>query len=155
MALTNLDIDQLLRADPMVARRYLGTFAIDQLTDTVLPPGRQCLVVNTAPSDVRVGHWIALVCNRTQCDVFCPFGLSYGAMLSPFLNKNGIEVVRYNRFRVQAYDSLYCGYFVVLYLRYRMRGMSLRKFLQLFSTTTEINDTIVRALCSRTIDRVR
>ena len=55
-------------------------------------------------------------------------------------NKNIIG----NIFRIQAYDSVMCGYFCIGFIKYRLKGNSLTDFTNLFSPSDfKKNDDII------------
>ena len=73
-------------------------------------------------------HWIALFCNRNETVYF-------DMVLNMFLKKlnNLLEIKAANIFRVQANDSLMCGYFCIGFIDVMRTGKKLTDFTNLFS----------------------
>ena len=57
-----------------------------------------------------------------------------------FKNKN----VKTNIFRIQAYDSIMCGYFCIAFIDFMLKGKSLTEYTNLFSPNDfQKNDDII------------
>ena len=54
-------------------------------------------------------------------------------------NKN----IKTNIFRIQAYDSIMCGYFCIEYIDFMLAGKTLTEFENLFSSNTFKNGNII------------
>ena len=81
---------------------------------------------------VDVGtHWIALFCNRSEIAYFYSFGVEHvPEEIKEFVgNKNIIA----NIFRVQANNSVMCGYFCIGSIDFMLAGKKLTDFASLFS----------------------
>ena len=92
---------------------------------------------------VDVGtHWIALFCSRNEVAYFDSFGIEHipKAIKSFIENKN----IKTNIFRVQANDSVMCGYFCIGFIDFMLAGKKLTDFTSLFSPYDfEKNDDII------------
>ena len=62
-------------------------------------------------------HWIALYVNTKTVTYFDSFGVKHIL----------------NIFRIQAYDSVVCGYFCIGFIEFMFKGSSLTDFTSLFS----------------------
>ena len=76
-------------------------------------------------------HWIALFCNRSEIVYFNSFGAEHvPEEIKEFVgNKNIIA----NIFRVQANNSVMCGYFSMEFIDFMVAGKKLTGFTNMFS----------------------
>ena len=76
-------------------------------------------------------HWIALFCNRNEIVYFGSFGVEHvPEEIKEFIwNKN----IKVNIFRVQANDSVMCGYFCIGFIDFMLAGKKLTDYTNLFS----------------------
>ena len=76
-------------------------------------------------------HWIALICNRNEIVYFNSFGIEHvPEEIKEFVeNKNIIA----NIFRVQANNSVMCGYFCIGFIDFMLAGKKLTDFTSMFS----------------------
>ena len=76
-------------------------------------------------------HWIALFCNRSEIVYFDSFGVEHvPEEIKEFVrNKNIIA----NIFRVQANNSVMCGYFCIGFIDFILAGKKLTYFTNMFS----------------------
>ena len=76
-------------------------------------------------------HWIALFCNRNKTLYFESFGVEHvPEEIKEFIrNKNIIA----NIFRVQANNSVMCGYFYIGFMDFMLAGNKLTDYNSLFS----------------------
>ena len=81
-------------------------------------------------SDIET-HWIALYVNNKTVTYFNSFGDDHiSKEIKKFMNNRNIIA---NIFRIQAYDSVICGYFCIGYINYMFKGKSLTDFTNFFS----------------------
>ena len=87
-------------------------------------------------------HWIALYVNNKSATYFDSFGVEHiPKEIKKFIgNKNIIADI----FRIQAYDSVMCGYFCIGFINFMFTGNSLTGFTNLFSPNDfKKNDNII------------
>ena len=87
-------------------------------------------------------HWIALFCERSETVYFDSFGVEHlPEEIKEFIgNKN----TKANIFRVQANNSIMCGYFCIGFIDFMVAGKKLTDFTSLFSPhDIEKNDGII------------
>ena len=87
-------------------------------------------------------HWIALFCRRSEIVYFDSFGVEHvPEEIKEFIgNKNIIA----NIFRVQANNSVMCGYFCIGFIDFMLAGKKLTDFTSLFSPYDfKKNDNII------------
>ena len=76
-------------------------------------------------------HWIALFCNRSEIVYFNSFGIEHvPEEIKEFIGNKNIKA---NIFRVQANDSVMCGYFCIRFIDFMLAGKKLTDFTRLFS----------------------
>ena len=87
-------------------------------------------------------HWIALYVNNKTVIYFDSFGVEHipKEVKTFIINKNIIA----NIFRLQAYDSVMCGYFCIGFIDYMFMGKSLTDYTNPFSPNNfKKNDDII------------
>ena len=121
------EIEAILRRN----KRFLGCFAWDQLPPfpSSLP---KSLIINTAKSDSRGEHWVAIVLQKKQCFYFDSFGL-------PIINDYNLEFIRdaYNKVTytdncIQSANSDMCGKFCIAFIKYVHSKSSYNTFIEQF-----------------------
>ena len=87
-------------------------------------------------------HWIALFCNRSEIVYFDSFGVEHvPEEIKEFAGNKNIIV---NIFRVQANNSVMCGYVCIGFLNFMLAGKKLTGFTRLFSPCDfKKNDSII------------
>ena len=94
-------------------------------------------------NNVDVGtQWIALFCNRIEIVYLDSFGVEYlPKEIKEFIGNKNIKA---NIFRVQANNSIMCGYFCTGLIDFMLAGKKLTDFTSLFSPYDfEKNDRII------------
>ena len=92
-------------------------------------------------ADVGI-HWIALFCNRNEIVYFNSFGVEHvPEEIKEFIGNKSIKA---NIFRVQASDSVMCGYFCIGFIHFMLAGKKLTDYTNLFSPhDLKKNDNII------------
>ena len=68
-------------------------------------------------------HWVALHVNNNDVTYFDSFGVEHILKeIKTFINNKNI---RTNIFRIQAYDSVMCGYFCIGFIDFMFKGKAL------------------------------
>ena len=76
-------------------------------------------------------HWVALYVNNKSATYFDSFGVEHTPKeIMKFLGNKSIIT---NIFRIQAYDSVMCGYFCIGFIDFMFNGNNLTDFTNLFS----------------------
>ena len=122
--LTNFEIQAYYQNEP----RFIGVYSSNNLPDKVK---YGAYVVNLdAYSDIGT-YWIALYVNNKTVTYFDSFGIEHiSKEVKKFINNKNIIA---NIFRIQAYDSVMCGYFCIGFIYYIFMGKSLTDYTNLFS----------------------
>ena len=75
-------------------------------------------------------YWIALFCNRNEIVYFDSFGVEHiPEEIKEFIGNKNIKA---NIFRVQANDSVMCGYFCIGFIDSMLAGKKLTDYTNLF-----------------------
>ena len=76
-------------------------------------------------------HWVALFVKPKYTVYFDSFGIEHiPKKINKFIGNNDIKS---NIFRIQAYDSIMCGYFCIEFFNYMLKGKTLLDYTNLFS----------------------
>ena len=77
-------------------------------------------------------HWVVLyVQNNNSVTYFDSFGVEHiPKEIRAFINNKNIKT---NIFRIQAYDSIMCGYFCIGFIDFMLAGKTLTEYTNLFS----------------------
>ena len=95
-------------------------------------------------------HWVALWVNNNNVTYFDSFGVEHiPKEIKTFIKNRNIKT---NIFRIQAYDSIMCGYFCIGFIDFMSKGKSLTDYTNLFSPNDfkKNNDTILKYFMSNT-----
>ena len=121
--LTNFEIQKYYENEP----RFNGVFSRDNLLKKIKDGA---YVINLDEyADVGT-HWIALFCNRNEIVYFDSFGVEHvPEEIKEFIGNKNIKA---NIFRVQANDSVMCGYFCIGFIDFILAGKKLTDYTSLF-----------------------
>ena len=120
--LTNFEIQKYYQNEP----RFNGVYSRDNLPE--IKDG--AYIINLGEySDIGT-QWVALYVQNNNVTYFDSFGVEHiPKEIKEFVkNKNIIT----NIFRIQAYDSIMCGYFCIGFIDFMLAGKSLTDFTNLF-----------------------
>ena len=87
-------------------------------------------------------HWVALHANNNDVTYFNSFGVEHiPKEIKTYINNKNVKT---NIFRIQAYDSVMCGYFCTGFIDFMFKGKTLTEYTNPFSQNTfEKNDGII------------
>ena len=81
-------------------------------------------------SDIAT-HWVALYVHNNNVTYFHSFGVEHiPKEIKTFIGNKNITT---NIFRIQAYDSIMCGYFCIGFINFMHAGKTLTEYTNLFS----------------------
>ena len=133
--LPNFEIQSYYQNEP----KFNGVFSRDNLLNKIKDGA---YVINLEDySDIGI-HWIALYVKNNDITYFDSFGVEHiPKEIKKFIdNKNIIA----NIFRIQAYDSIMCGYFCIWFINFMFKGKSLTAYTNIFSPNSfKRNDDII------------
>ena len=127
--LTNFEIQKYYKNEP----RFNGVFSRNNLPKKIKDGA---YVINLDKyADVGT-HWIALFCNRNEIVYFDSFGVEHvPEEIKEFIGNKNIKA---NIFRVQANNSIICGYFCIGFIDFMLAGKTLVSFTSMFSPLNSI-----------------
>ena len=107
--------------------RFIGDYSRDNLPDKIR---YGAYVINLDEYSVIGTHWIALYVNNKTATYFYSFGIEHiSKEVKKFVNNKNIIA---STFRIQAYDSVMCGYFCTGFIDFMLKGKSLVDYTNLF-----------------------
>ena len=122
--LRNFEMQMYYQNEP----RFNGVYSRDNLPDKIKDAA---YVINLDEySDIGT-HWIALYVSIKTVTYFDSFGVEHiPKEIKKFINNENIIP---NIFRLQAYDSVMCGYFCIGFIDFMLKGNNLTHSTNLFS----------------------
>ena len=122
--LTNFEIISYFSNEP----RFNGVYSRDNLPKTIK---NGAYIINLDEHTDTGSHWIALFVKNNEVTYFDSFGVEYiPKEIKGFIGNKDIKT---NIFRIQAYDSILCEYFCILFIEFMLKGKTLNDFTNLFS----------------------
>ena len=143
--LTNFEIQEYYQNEP----RFNGVFSRDNLPNNTKKNGAYVINLDEY-HDIGI-HWVALYVNNKIVTYFDSFGvehipkeiLKFIARTSFGLGSHRKKIIT-NIYRIQAYDSIMCGYFCIGFINFMFNGKSLTDYTNLFSPNDfNKNDDII------------
>ena len=122
--LTNIVINEYYKNEP----RFNGVYSRNNLPNKIK---KGPYVINLDEYENTGTHWIALFVKTNEVIYFDSFGIEHiPKEINKFIgNKN----IKSNIFRLQAYDSIMCGYHCIEFINYMLKGKTLLDYTNLFS----------------------
>ena len=122
--LTNLEIKKYYENE----QKFDGVFSRDNLPKKIKDGG---YVTNLDKYADGGTHWIALFCQKIEIVYFDSFGVEHiPEEIKEFIGNKSIKT---NIFRIQANNSVMCGYFCIAFIDFMLAGKRLTDFTTLFS----------------------
>ena len=117
--------------------RFIGVFSRDNMPKKIKDGG---YVINLDEyADVGT-HCIALFCKKSKMVYFDSFGVEHiPEEIKEFIRNKNIQA---NIFRIQANNSVMCGYFCIGFIHFMVTGKKLTDFTNFFLIMTLIRMTI-------------
>jgi len=109
------------------------------------------LVCNTDVSSKPGIHWVAIyVDEEGHGDYFDSFGRPPTKQFEYYLNAYCVRW-SYNRKQLQSINSIFCGYYACFYCLYRSRNIDMNSIVNMFTSDTGFNDSIVHSFVTNKI----
>ena len=140
--LTNFEIQKYYQNDAQLSSKnepkFNGVYSRNNLPK--IKDG--AYVVNLDEYESIETHWIALYAND-NVTYFDSFGVEH--ILKETVKFIGNKNFETNTYRIQAYNSIMCGYFCIGFIDFMVKGRSLLDYINLFSPNDyQKNDKIIR-----------
>ena len=144
--LTNIEINEYYKNEP----RFNGVYSRDNLPNKIK---KGAYVINLDEYENTGTHWVSLFVKTKYTVYFDSFGVEHiPKEINKFINNDTIkssslERIKSNIFRIQAYNSIMCGYFCIEFINYILKGKRLLDYTNLFSPNDfKKNDQIVKRI---------
>ena len=135
--LTNIVISEYYKNEP----RFNGVYSRNNLPKTIK---KEVYVINLDEYENTGTHWVSLFVKPKFTVYFDSFGIEHiPKKINKFINND----IKSNIFRIQAYDSIMCGYFCIEFINYMLKGKSLVDYTNLFSPNDfKKNDQLIKRI---------
>ena len=132
--LTNFEIKKYYQNEP----RFNGVYSRDNLSVKIKDGAY--LISLYEYSDIGT-HWVALYVSNNDVTYFDSFGVEHiPKETKTFISNKSIKI---NIFRIQAYNSIMCGYFCIGFVNFMLAGKTLIDFTSLFSPNNLKKKTMI------------
>ena len=145
--LTNIEISDYYKNEP----RFNGAYSRNNLPKTIK---KGAYVINLDEYENTGTHWVSLFVkpkyttesSSLECTIyFDSFGIEHiPKEINTFI---GNSDVKSNIFRIQACDSIMCGYFCIEFINYMLKGKTLLDYTNLLSSNDfKKNDRVIKRI---------
>ena len=135
--LTNIEINEYYINEP----RFNGGYSRNNLPNKIR---KGAYVINLDDYENADTHWVALFVKPEYTVYFNSFGIEH---ITKEVNKFINNDIKSNTFRIQAYDSIMCGYFCIEFINYMLESKTLLDYTNLFSPNDfKKNDQIIKRI---------
>ena len=126
--LTNFEIQKYYQNEP----RFNGIYSRDNLSERSSTEIKDRAYVINLDEYCDIGtHWISLYEQNNDANYFDIFGVQHILKeIKTFIKNRSIKT---NMLRIQAYDSIMCGYFCIRFIDFMLPGKTLTDFTNRFS----------------------
>ena len=137
LPLTNIEIIEYYRNEP----RFNGIYSRNNLPKKTK---KGAYVINLDEYENTGTHWVCLFVKTKYTVYFDSFGVEHiPRQINKFINNN----IKSNIFRMQAYDSIMCGYFCIEFMNYMLKSKTLLDYTNLFSPNDfKKNDQVIKRI---------
>ena len=144
--LTNIEISEYYKNEP----RFNGVYSRNNLPKTIK---KEACIINLDEYENTGTHWVALFVKTNEAIYFDSFSIEHiPKEINKFINNDttkssSLKRIKSNIFRIQAYDSIMCGYFCIKFINYMLKGKILLDYTNLFSANDfKKNDRVVKRI---------
>ena len=118
----NFEIQKYYKNEP----RFNGAYSRDNLPEYSSARIKDGAYIINLDEYSDIGtHWVALYVQNNNVTYFDSFGVEHiPKEIKAFINNKNIIT---NIFRIQAYDSIMCGYFCIGFIDFMLAGKTLKK----------------------------
>ena len=144
--LTNIETSEYYKNEP----RFNGVYSRNNLPKTIK---KGAYVINLDEYENTGTHWVVLFVKTNEAIYFDSFGVEHIPIeINKFITNDttkssSLERIESNIFRIQAYDSIMCGYFCIEFIKYMLKGKKLLDYTNLFSPNDfRNNDQVIKRI---------
>ena len=132
--LTNIEISECYKNEP----RFNGVYSRNNLPNKIK---KGVYVINLDEYKNTGTHWVSLFVKTNEVIYFDSFGIEHiPKEINKFIRSKELgsavgsnKKIKANIFRIQAYDSIMCGYFCIEFINYMLKDKTLLDYTNLFS----------------------
>ena len=135
--LANIEISEYYANEP----RLNGVYSRNNLTNKLK---KGAYVINLDEYENSGTHWVSLFVKPKYTVYFDSFGIEHiPKEINKFINND----IKSNIFRIQAYDSIMCGYLCIKFINYMLQDKNLLDYTNLFSPNHfKKNDRVIKRI---------
>ena len=135
----NIEISEYYSNEP----KFNGVYSRDNLPKITK---KGAFLINLDEYENAGTHWIALFIKTNEVIYFDSFGIEHiPEEINTFIGND--KKIKANVFRIQAYDSIMCGYFCIEFINYMLKGKTLLDYTNLFSPNDfKKNDRVIKRI---------
>ena len=145
--LTNIEINEYYKNEP----RFDGVYSRNNLPNKIK---KGAYVINLDGYENTGTHRVALFVKPKYTVYFDSFGIEHiPKEINKFIRSKelgsavGNNDIKSNIFRIQAYDSIMCGYFCIEFINYMLKGKTLLGYTNLFFPNDfKKNDQVIKRI---------
>ena len=141
-----MEINEYCKNEP----RFNGVYSRNNLPNKIK---KGAYVINLDEYENTGTHWVSLFVKTNEVIYFDSFGIELiPKEINKFINNDmtkssSLKRIKSNIFRIQAYDSIMCGYFCIEFINYMLKGKTLLDYTNLFSPNNfKKNDQIIKRI---------
>ena len=136
--LTNIEINEYYANEP----RFNGVYSRNNLPNKIK---KGAYIINLDEYENTGTYWIALFIKTNEVIYFDSFGIEQ--IPKEIEHAIGNKEIKASIFRLQAHDSIMCGYYCIEFINYMLKGKTLLDYTNLFSPNDKIkNDKIIKRI---------
>ena len=139
--LTNIEMSEYYKNEP----RFNGVYSRNNLPNKIK---KGAYIINLDEYENTGTHWVSLFVKTIEAIYFDSFGIEHlPKEINKFIGNSAVARIKSNIFRIQAYDSIMCGYFCIEFINYRLKGKTLLDYTNLFSPNDfKKNNRVIKIL---------
>ena len=144
--LTNIEISEYYKNEP----RFNGVYSRNNLPNKIK---KGAYVINLDEYENTGTQWVSLFVKPKYTVYFDSFGVEHiPKEINKFIRSKELghairNDIKSNIFRIQAYDSIMCGYFCIEFINYMLKGKTLLDYTNLFSPNDfKKNDRVIKRI---------
>ena len=136
--LTNIEISEYYKNEP----RFNGVYSRNNLPNKIK---KGAYVINLDEYENAGTHWVSLFVKTNEVIYVDSFDVEH---IPKEINKFiGNKKIKASIFRIQAYDSIICGFFCIEFSNYMLKGKTLLDYTNLFSPNDfKKNDRVIKRI---------
>jgi hypothetical protein len=145
--MNSIQIFEILSKDKFSKKYFYSVISIDELPLSKRKLKTTAYIINTDKRSGKGEHWLSIFYDqKSNCQFFDSLGFGpeiYG--MENFLLSTS-KSIQINKYPIQSVFSELCGYYSILFILTRSRGISFNNFLKYFDSDTFNNDLKINNL---------